>query len=275
MVDINAWRVRIGTFNGTRSCRSSSHCRPSSSETALLSLLLHISHLIASTFDMLSEIFIHALLLALVMLDIFCITILHFFNVIRLCANSRAPSTCKSFFTILLPIFMINSSSISLVLRLLLLQSGDVEPNPGPPSPKLLSFAVWNVDSLLARDNVKKSLIESIQSINNFDMFGICETYLTDNHQDSDLDLEGFAKNPMRADFKPPNPQSRPRGGVCLYYKESLPIKRRSDLELLDETICAEISLNRKKLSISSHIGVPAKRLLNSTPTCRNCKQPL
>ena len=116
-----------------------------------------------------------------------------------------------------------------------------------PTLPKA-SFICWNVDSLLARDKVKKSLIESIQSTNNFDMFGICETYLTDKIQDSDLDLEGFAKNPMRADYKPPNPQSRPRGGVCLYYKESLPIKRRPDLELLDETICAEISLKRKKI---------------------------
>ena len=50
---------------------------------------------------------------------------------------------------------------------------------------------------------------------------------------------------------------SRPRGGVCFYYKDNLPIKRRTDLELLGETICAEISLNRKKiiyiLSYSSH----------------------
>ena len=192
MLDIHTWRIRIGTFSGnSRSCCSSSHCKSFSSGIALLplllSLLLNISHSIISSFNMLSEIFTHTLLLILVILDIYCITILHLFNVIRLRASRQAPSVCKSYLTTLLPICMINSPSISLVLRLLLLQSGDVEPNPGPPSPKLLSFAVWNVDSLLARDNVKKSLIESIQSINNFDMFGICETYLTDNHQDSDL----------------------------------------------------------------------------------------
>ena len=36
--------------------------------------------------------------------------------------------------------------------------------------------------------------------------------------------------------------------GVCLYFKESLPIKERRDLEILPETIAAEIKLNRKKV---------------------------
>ena len=142
----------------------------------------------------------------------------------------------------------LNASSISIIIRLLLLQSGNVEPNPGPPNPKLLSFGVWNVDSLLARDGVKKCYIESIQSTNNFDLFGLCETYLNDKTHDDELDIEGFAKIPKRADCKLATPQSRPRGGVCLYFKESLPVKRRSDLELLNETIVVEISLQRKKI---------------------------
>ena len=37
-------------------------------------------------------------------------------------------------------------------------------------------------------------------------------------------------------------------GGVCLYFKESLPIKERKDLELLPETIVAEIKLDKKKI---------------------------
>ena len=37
-------------------------------------------------------------------------------------------------------------------------------------------------------------------------------------------------------------------GGVCLYYKENLPIKERGDLEILDETIVAEIKVKRKKI---------------------------
>ena len=37
-------------------------------------------------------------------------------------------------------------------------------------------------------------------------------------------------------------------GGLCLYFKESLPIKQRHDLQKLPETIVAEIKLNRKKI---------------------------
>ena len=36
--------------------------------------------------------------------------------------------------------------------------------------------------------------------------------------------------------------------GVCIYYRESLPIKRRCDLEKLPETIVAEIKLEKKKV---------------------------
>ena len=167
-------------------------------------------------------------------------------HVYRLRASIIVPSK-KSFFSFCL-LISLNSSFISIILRSLLVQSGNIETNPGPPPPKLLSFGVWNVDSLLTRDGVKKSYNESLQSLHNFDLFGICESYLTDKTQEGDLEIEGFAKMPKRADCKLATPQSRPRGGVCLYFKESLPVKRRSDLELLDETICVEILLNRKKI---------------------------
>ena len=38
--------------------------------------------------------------------------------------------------------------------------------------------------------------------------------------------------------------------GVCLYYKENVPIKERPNLETLPETIVAKIKLNRKKIFI-------------------------
>jgi len=141
----------------------------------------------------------------------------------------------------------LNSSFISIITLSLLIQSG-IEPNPGPSPPKLLSFGVWNVDSLLAREGVKKTYIESLQAVHNFDIVGLCETYLTEKTLDDELEIDGFSSIPKRADCKLSTPHSRPRGGVCLYFKESLPVKRRSDLELIDETICVEISLNRTKV---------------------------
>ena len=133
----------------------------------------------------------------------------------------------------------------SIMLRLLLLRSGDIEQNPGPRT-KPLSFGCWNVDSLLARQGINKDYLESIQSINNFDIFGICETYLNPETNPKDLVVGGFSPTPLRADYK--GPSTRTRGGVCLYYKESTPIKHRPDLELIEETIVAEIKLNRKSI---------------------------
>jgi len=133
---------------------------------------------------------------------------------------------------------------ISLIIFSLLFQSGSVELNPGPP-PKLFSFCTWNVDSLLARDSIKKSYIECIQSVQNVDIFSCCETYLTDKISDEELEIDGFSQSPLRADCKQ---AGRPRGGVCLYYKESLPLKRREDIELTSECIVAEINLKRKKI---------------------------
>ena len=79
----------------------------------------------------------------------------------------------------LLYLLLLNPSFLSILLRLLLLRSGNVDPNPGPAHSRFLSFGVWNIDSLLAQDVIKKSHIECIQSNNNFDIFGVCETYLT------------------------------------------------------------------------------------------------
>ena len=109
------------------------------------------------------------------------------------------------------------------VLQVLLFISWSVELNPGPVSPqKKLSFAVWNLDSFPARDFARIPLIESLQNINDFDMFGVCESMLTSNILNED---NGFSPEPLRSD-KGLNTRN---GGVCIYFKESLPIKERKD----------------------------------------------
>ena len=130
------------------------------------------------------------------------------------------------------------------VLQVLLFLSGTVELNPGPVSPqKKLSFAVWN---LPARDFARIPLIESLQNINDFDMFDVCESMLTSNILNEDIYINGFSPEPFRSD-KGLNTRN---GGICLYFKESLPIKERRDLEIIPETIVAEIKLIRKKIFV-------------------------
>ena len=73
-----------------------------------------------------------------------------------------------------------NLSFFVIVLQILLFISGSVEINPGPPSPqeKELSFAVWNLDSLPARDFARIPLIETLQSTYDFDILDMCESML-------------------------------------------------------------------------------------------------
>ena len=94
--------------------------------------------------------------------------------------------------------------------------AGDIESNPGPKSGGKLSFAVWKLNSLLARDGSKISLIESLQDSMDFHLFGICESCLNDDLTNHKINITGFAPDPFRADCPKANEHSR--GGVCLYY---------------------------------------------------------
>ena len=137
-----------------------------------------------------------------------------------------------------------NALYFTIVLHILLIISG-IEVNPGPVLSKKtkLPFAVWNLDSIPARDFARIPLIETFQATYDFDLFGVCESLLNKYIAKDDISMNGFSPEPLRAD-KPGNVRN---GGVCLYFKEHLLIKERCDLEILPETIVAEIKLNRKK----------------------------
>ena len=133
-----------------------------------------------------------------------------------------------------------------IVLQILLFISRSVEINPGPPFPKEkeLSFAVWNLDSLPARDFARIPLIETLQSTYDFVIFGMCESMFSDSISNEEIFIDGFSSDIFRSD-KASNIRN---GGVCLYFTESLPIMERSYLEILPETIVAEIKLNKKSI---------------------------
>ena len=77
---------------------------------------------------------------------------------------------------------------------MLLFLSGTVEYNPGPHmSNHNLTFAVWNLDSLPARDFARIPLIESLQASYDFDIFGVCESMLTKNITNEDIFINGFS----------------------------------------------------------------------------------
>ena len=69
---------------------------------------------------------------------------------------------------------------------------------------------------------------------------------LNENISNEDIIINGFSPDPFRSD----KDSGTRNGGVCLYFKESLPIKERLDLEILPETIVAEIKFHKKKVFI-------------------------
>ena len=92
----------------------------------------------------------------------------------------------------------------------------------------------------------------------------MCESMLTADNFNEDIFIRGFSPDPIRAD----KPSSIRNGGVCLYFKESLPIKERCDLEILPETIVAEIKLYRKKIFFVlsyCHPNMPVNELVEYT----------
>ena len=125
----------------------------------------------------------------------------------------------------------------------ILLRCGDIELNPGPNIDKCLKFFHWNLNSICARGSIKIPLIEAYNALHRFDIMAFSESMLDKSVNDSDIFIEGFNREIFRSD----HPSNTKFGGVCIYVREGLPAKRRTDLELLQETVVVEITVARKK----------------------------
>ena len=87
------------------------------------------------------------------------------------------------------------------------------------------------------------------------DIIAISETTLDHSVTNDDISIDGFSKEIYRSD----HPRNTKIGGVCLYFREGLPIKRRTDLELLPEMILSEITLARKKIFFGTLYCTPSQ----------------
>ena len=121
---------------------------------------------------------------------------------------------------------------------------GDVHPHPGPSHENSLKFCHWNLDSIAVNDFIKIPLIEAYNSVYNYDLIALSETYLDSSISNGTISLTGFSKEIFRCD----HPDDVKRGGVCLFYKDNLAIKQRKDLQVMDECIISELTIGRKKV---------------------------
>ena len=101
----------------------------------------------------------------------------------------------------------------------------------------------WNLNGLTAHDFVKVPLIEAFITTHNFDIICLSETFLdsTIPHNDKNININGYSL--LRID----HPNKIKRGGVWMYFKESLPLIRQSDLSNMKECFLTEINVNNEK----------------------------
>ena len=123
---------------------------------------------------------------------------------------------------------------------------GDIELNPGPKNlkNKLLSVCHWNLNSLTAHNYSKLTQLKAYISLYKHDFICLSETYLDSTTPDNLIEIDGY--NLVRAD----HPDNIKRGGICIYYKESLPVRVIS-LPYLKEALLLEMNDNNKKMIVS------------------------
>ena len=174
--------------------------------------------------------------------------------------GKRSQSNLK--FTVYLNVILFCTVFALLALHLLLLQSGDIHPNPGPSSvasdtsdssassilnslnlSRHLSFVHYNVQSIVPKLDIL------ISELSDFDILAFSETWLNPTITGEEL---------FFVTYHPPERKDRigdSHGGVILYVKDTFHYIRRRDLELAGvECLWIELSLKHKSFFLDCSI---------------------
>ena len=146
-----------------------------------------------------------------------------------------------------------------IVLSILLIRSGNVEPNPGPTSSNAnsdssdeslilnyFSIVHYNIHSV----SNKIDLIGS--ELRNFNIICLTETWLNHNTSDDSVNINGYKL--YRRDRQTDNNG----GGVCVYIRDNIYSCRRLDLELPNiECIWVEVNFHNRKFLLGTFYRPP------------------
>ena len=218
--DINMWRARIGLYNGLSRYFKCKKCNEGNKSLFCFSFNIILLFLL-----------LMILTQGLIICNKFC-------NVIFFCPTDV--------------VFLLLAHYFS--LRFLLFLSGDIQLNPGPSNKHKLSICHWNVNSITAHNFIKLSSLQAFNSTYNFDFICISESYLDSTYSSDDSSLVLKDYKLVRSD----HPQNVKRGGVCIYYRESLPVKLLK-ISNLPECLILEIIYGHKKCSIVSLYRSPSQ----------------
>ena len=133
-------------------------------------------------------------------------------------------------------------------------KQGDIETNPGPQKEKTknLSCCHWNVNSLIAHNLSKLAQLEAYNSVYKHDFICISETFFDPSIQEGDKNIQLDGYNLLRAD----HPSNSKRGGVCIFYKETVAVRIVKSLSF-NECIICEVSIQNSKGYVGVVISVP------------------
>ena len=84
--------------------------------------------------------------------------------------------------------------------------------------------------------------MEAFITSNNFDLVCLSGTLLDSTIPNDDVNIQTNGYSLLRAD----HPNDIKRGGVCIYFKESLPLIRINELTNIKDCILTEISVNNE-----------------------------
>ena len=121
--------------------------------------------------------------------------------------------------------------------------SGDVEVNPGSKSKGKICLSVchWSLNNISLYDYSKLFLLNSNNSLHEFDIICFSKTYLDSNTplDDHNLEISGYT---LACSDHPSNTK---RGAVCLYYENNFPI-RVINIGYLNECLTLELKVHVK-----------------------------
>ena len=140
--------------------------------------------------------------------------------------------------------------------KCLLQSSCNIELNPDPISNSCKTFSIchWRLNSITFHNFIKVLFLTAYNSIHKFDIICLSETLLNSETLSNDENLSGPVYNPIRANHL----SNTKRGGVCIYFKESLPL-RLCNVSYLNECICFEIMISNKLCNFISLYRSPSQ----------------
>ena len=136
----------------------------------------------------------------------------------------------------------------------LLPYSGDIEKNPGPKYSSL-TLCQWNLNRLTADDSTKTSLFQAHIAQHNYEIKCLTETFLNFSilSGDNRITIDGYNLINIRPSkwFK--------KTGVCIYYKEHIPLILHDDINTLDNCLVTEICSQNEKCFLTCIYHSPSQ----------------